>query len=171
MKTYWKPIEGFTNYFVSRDGDILSLRSKNPKILSTKPCRDGYVRISLRTEEGVIKSMYVHRLVAIAFILKDNNKPDVNHKDGNKSNNTLSNLEWVTKSENSQHAANNGLLNFKNRPKGEDHQDHKLTEAEVKHIRNVLIPEGYGMREIGRMYDICHKSVTKIRDYITWKHI
>jgi hypothetical protein len=69
-----------------------------------KLCRNGYHRIKVgRKEYGA------HRLVAIAFIPNTENKPDVNHIDGNKQNNSLSNLEWVTKKENMIHAKLNGL--------------------------------------------------------------
>lgn len=71
---------------------------------------DGYPCITLRNDEGKRKTFKVHRLLAELFIPNPDNKPEVNHKDGDKCNNELSNLEWVTHSENIQHAWDTGLL-------------------------------------------------------------
>lgn len=69
---------------------------------------NGYARVALKNN-GELKNCLVHRLVAQAFIPNPKNKPQVNHKDGNKLNNHVSNLEWVTPKENLQHAVSNGL--------------------------------------------------------------
>lgn len=170
MKVYWKPILNYPNYFVSCDGFVLSLRQKSAKILSTQPRADGYVQVNLRCKNNKVKRFCIHRLVADAFLSPKKGSFDVNHIDGNKANNSYLNLEWVTKSENTIHAYMNNLMK-NNPPKGESHRSSKLTKDDVVYIRNVLLPAGYGIREISRMYNICHKSVTKIRDRITWKHI
>jgi len=97
----WKDIKGFENYQISNTGLI----KKGDLIL--KPFEnEGYDRILLTN--GSIKSKkLIHRIVAEHFILNPLNKPQVNHKDCNKKNNNVDNLEWVTNKENVQHAIQN----------------------------------------------------------------
>ena len=105
----WKPIVGTKGFIeVSNEGRVRSLLSGIPKILKTQVDSKGYHRIRVTIEQ--IKMTYkVHREVAKAFIDNPTNLPQVNHKDGNKDNNNVSNLEWVTNQENAHHAIKNGL--------------------------------------------------------------
>jgi hypothetical protein len=82
---------------------------------------------------GKLKIKTIHRLVAIAFIPNPENKPQVNHIDGNKANNSVDNLEWCTSSENLKHAHETGL---KKSPKFETNPNAKLTKKEVTDMRN-----------------------------------
>lgn len=105
----WKPIVGTKGFIeVSNKGRVRSLLRGTPKILKTQIDNNGYHRIRV-TIERIKMSYKVHREVAKAFIDNPNNLPQVNHKDGNKSNNSVSNLEWVTNQENAHHAIENGL--------------------------------------------------------------
>lgn len=97
-----------TDYSVSEDG-LVKKDTKNNYILSQSSQQD-YKFVTLRIE-GKQKRMRVHRLVAETFIPNPENKPFVNHIDGNRSNNNIKNLEWVTPSENTQHAVATGLMN------------------------------------------------------------
>jgi hypothetical protein len=99
-----KQIKGFENYLINKDGEIFSKFTKT-KITSHKD-KNGYYRIRLVNEHGR-KSVFIHRLLAMTFIPNPENKPCVNHIDCNKSNNDLSNLEWVTQQENIKHAWDN----------------------------------------------------------------
>lgn len=119
----WKPIPGYEGYYeVSSIGRVRRL----PRIVKAyshgKPCekyeegallaispspQNGYVQTGLN-KAGEHKLFLVHRLVAMAFIPNPENKPEVNHKDRNHSNNRVDNLEWVTKLENTHHAIQNG---------------------------------------------------------------
>ena len=113
MKEIWKPIEG-TRYEVSNTGKIRSLDYKRSgKIRELKPAADpkGYMKTMLLIN-GKNKTVKVHRLVAKAFIPNPDNLPQVNHKDGDKRNNCVENLEWITNYDNAHHAMENGL--FKN---------------------------------------------------------
>lgn len=84
-------------------------------ILNSSESRD-YKLVSILDDNKKYKTVYIHRLIELTFIPNDDNsKIHVNHKDGNKYNNHLDNLEWVTRSENLQHAADNGLINFSTR--------------------------------------------------------
>lgn len=113
MTEIWKPICGYEDrYEVSDRGRVRSLnyhRTGEIKELKTRVDRYGYLCISLPMEGNRRKHFTIHRLVAIAFIPNPDNKPEVNHKDGNKKNNYPSNLEWVSMKENQRHAWNNGL--------------------------------------------------------------
>lgn len=103
----WKEIP-FTNgeYLASESGKIRT--SKTGRILRACVDQRGYERVCLfKTNRE--KRYKVHRLVAMTFIPNPDNKPQVNHIDGNKRNNSVSNLEWVTGEENVHHARNNGL--------------------------------------------------------------
>lgn len=95
----WKPVVGYESlYEVSNFGNVRSLnyrRTGQKKILSSTTSKEGYKKISLY-KEGKMKQVYIHRLVAQAFIPNPNDYPIINHKDENPSNNHVSNLEWCT---------------------------------------------------------------------------
>ena len=100
----WKDIEEFPSYQAS---DLGRIRNKNRNnILSPIKDKDGYLKVHLNNDRTI---RFVHRLVAITFIPNPENKPQVNHKDGNKENNSVWNLEWCTSKENNMHALNTGL--------------------------------------------------------------
>lgn len=101
MEEIWKIIDDYDNYKISNLGN---LKSKSKRI---KKCinRDGYYQVSLY-KNGNKKSILVHRLVAMTFIPNPLNKPTVNHIDGNKLNNNVSNLEWATCKEQQYHSRN-----------------------------------------------------------------
>ncbi len=94
-----KCINEYSNYQINHNGDVIRFGKK----LKVRPSKNGYARVLL-CKDGKAKDFYIHRLVAETFIPNPNNKPTVNHKDGNKLNNTLSNLEWNTHSENALHS-------------------------------------------------------------------
>ena len=105
----WKDVLGYEGrYEVNTLGQVKA--TKSGKILSPQLGGNGYYKVGLRKQVGGIKTREIlHRLVATAFIPNPHNKPQVNHIDGNKLNNNVCNLEWVTASENSQHAFDTGL--------------------------------------------------------------
>lgn len=105
----WKKIVGFENYEISNLGRVKSKQQLNERILKHRISKFGYHRVMLQNN-GFTKAYSVHRLVAIYFIKNNENKPDVNHIDCDKSNNNFMNLEWVTKSENIKHAFLNGRI-------------------------------------------------------------
>lgn len=121
----WKDINGYEGYYqVSNQGNVRSLdrfdgvHDRQGTIIKPSLKQNGYLQVGLR-KHSVRKWFGVHRLVAIHFIENPDNKPQVNHVDGNKLNNTVENLEWVTEKENQNHAAKLGLRD--NMPKGENH--------------------------------------------------
>lgn len=102
----WKTLERNRNYKISDKGEVFSLNQG--KILSPKKNHDGYLRIQIWSHSKC-EFVGIHRLVAETFIDNPNGKPFVNHKDGNKANNSVVNLEWCTQRENIRHAWNTGL--------------------------------------------------------------
>lgn len=113
MKEIWKDIVGYEGrYQISNLGNVLCLNYKNthkPHLLSIFTTKTGYNQIHL-TKANKQSRFFVHVLVAKAFIPNPYNKPQVNHIDGNKQNNCVDNLEWVTAKENIEHAMQNGLI-------------------------------------------------------------
>jgi hypothetical protein len=108
-KEIWKPIVGFNGYMVSNFGNVMSFRRRNPKLLRPELSNVGYYLVKLSPAPGRKRvNKTVHRLVADAFIGIPNGYT-VNHIDGNKTNNNLSNLEVVTQAENNLHAYRTGI--------------------------------------------------------------
>lgn len=104
-----KEIQGFEDYFVTITGKIYSSKvNKNFKEMKPYISQQGYKKVGLLSGKKQ-KSFFVHRLVAKAFILNNQNKDVVNHKDGHKLNNHVDNLEWCSVEENAHHAQRTGL--------------------------------------------------------------
>ena len=107
MEEIWKDVKGFENlYKISNCGNVFSC--KYGRML--KPAeRGGYLRVTL-TKDKKQNRCSIHRLVAENFLNNKGNKTQVNHKDGNKKNNHINNLEWVTNKENCNHAVKHDLF-------------------------------------------------------------
>lgn len=115
-----KQIKKYPNYYVTKEGLVFS--SKSNKFLKQSFDQQGYARVGIYIGNYKSKTIKVHRLIAETFIDNPLNKKDVNHKDGNKSNNCVENLEWCTRSENMKHAYENGLKT--------------ITEKQIKGVKN-----------------------------------
>lgn len=122
----WKPICDYENHYeISESGIIRSIERKVPfrtwtktiksKIIKSRINNRGYMEVRL-SKNGVTFTKLVHVLTATAFIPNPENKPEVNHLDGNKLNIHYSNFEWTTHRENVLHAYKTGLINKKSRP-------------------------------------------------------
>lgn len=160
----WKDILEFENtYQVSNLGNVKS--KKTNKILSINKNKNGYCSICL-FKNGKVVRKYIHRLVAQTFVLNPDNKTDVNHIDGIKSNNTIQNLQWVTKSENTKHAVKNNLIKYKS---GENHHFSKLNKQKVTEIREKYNNLNISKEELSKEYNLNYATIWKIIENLSWK--
>ena len=147
-------------YAVDALGGVYSLinnagkRRAVPFKLSPKMSREGYWFVGTYEKKGGHRTRhcrYVHRLVAEGFIPNPSNKPQVNHKDGNKSNNSLGNLEWVTEAENTRHAFAQGLRVGNPTYKGKFNEQHnKSRPVEMLTLSGELVKRFPSMQEAQR---------------------
>jgi hypothetical protein len=162
MEEIWVDIKGFEgDYQVSNVGRVRSLdgfasdgRKRRGKILSLGNHSQGYCNVSLGGN-----SFYVHRLVAENFIENPENKPFVNHKNCNKKDNNIDNLEWSTESENQRHAIFNGL-----KPLGELHPKAKLTNDQVVFIKENYKPRDkqFSGAKLAEMFNVSTATISEI---------
>lgn len=94
-----KQIEGFPGYTITDDGKVISYKFKEPRVMKTWYQKSGYENIKL-CKDNITYHFLIHRLVAEAFIPNPNNLPEVNHKDKNRQNNRVENLEWSNRVDN-----------------------------------------------------------------------
>jgi hypothetical protein len=128
---------------------------------------NGYRTIAMK-KDRIKYQIDLHILVARAFIENPENKPQVNHKDGNRSNNNVDNLEWATPKENTVHAWGTKLAIA---TKGEERSTSKLTEEQVIKIRCLYKSGSYTLRELGKEFGVCKNTIVSIIQYKRWKHV
>lgn len=170
----WKPIAGFYNE-VSNHGRVRSVthvagngKTYKGKILKPIITKSGYVNVCLTTgndESRITKR--VHRLVADAFVENPDDKDEINHKDGNKENNRSENLEWVTRSENEQHAYDNNLIKVL---KGSEKPLSKLDEEDIRNIRKEY-DDGCLQIELAERYGVARQTISSIVNRKAWAHV
>ncbi len=119
-------------------------------------------------KKGKYSDLAKHRLVGIYFIPNPENKPEVNHINGIKWDNRICNLEWSTKSENTQHAYDNGLAHTRI---GEKSNFSKLQEENVLDIRKKHITGNYSYSDLGKIYGVNGHTVGRIIRNETWRHL
>lgn len=169
MKEIWKNILGFEGvYLISNFGRVKRILQKSGtqsnRILKDYDNGKGYRYITLR-KDNTPSNHYVHILVAIAFLENPLNKSSVNHINGIKSDNVITNLEWVTNKENMIHASKMNLLR-----KGENNVLSKINNEDVLKIRS-LKNSGKALNKIGMMFGISASHVHRIMHKKLWKHI
>jgi hypothetical protein len=178
----WKNIIGFdTQYEISNFGRV---RSKNryvnitekkqrfykSKILKQTTQRNGYKCIGLHLNKYV-KIFLIHRLVADMFILNKEKKTQINHIDGNKNNNNVSNLEWCTCSENNLHRTRTLRYNI-----CEAHHNAKLTQKQVDYIREIkkIADENkirnWGCGKLAKEFNVSYGAISRIVNNRRWNN-
>lgn len=143
----WKTIEGFENYEVSNNGEVRN--KKTGRILKNSTAPNGYLRVNLRANNQSY-TRYVHRLVALNFL---EGEGEVNHVDGNKSNNNVKNLEWLSHKENIEHAEETGL------------RDGRKKKILVEYLDGTTLTFG-SRKECADYYSV---DPSTIRDYLNSK--
>ena len=146
----------FENYSITSLGRLVN--TEKNYVVKGKVSR-GYIVYAIQIDKKIYYRK-LHRLLAMGFVKRNDLSKDViNHRDGNKLNNNIFNLEWVTIGENNTHAHNYGLINYKT----------KITDEEALTIIN-LFNEGYSKSQVNKMCDFTTKSITeKIYNKERWK--
>lgn len=176
MNEKWREIPGYREiYLISNLGNTRTKDRDGARgcfvhghVLKQHENSNGYMRCSMNIN-GQSKQMLVHRLVAESFIPNPDGKPYVNHKDGNKHNNAVSNLEWCTKSENERHAYETGLK-ITTPLKGELHGGRIFNWRDVQAIRNEYVKGSYehGQCALARKYGTSQSHIYNIVHNKNW---
>ena len=172
----WRIVEDFTDYAVSSEGQIKRIHSAgNIKASNAKVGRilkqarnknSGYLYVALSLQRQR-RTLLVHRLVAQAFLGPCPKGKEVNHKDGNKENNRVENLEYLTPKENMRHARQAGLFPVQIQ-NGEHNHNARLTEFQVERIRELLYADYLTQGQIGDMFGVSNSTISMISCGRTW---
>lgn len=156
----WK--KTLDNYEVSDDGRVRNISTRRE--IKQFVGKDGYMRTQIAG-----KTRLVHRVIADAYIPKEPGRDFVNHRDGNKQNNSISNLEWCTKSENELHAYASGL---RDRPKGIKNGRCKLSLEQIDFIRANYVPRDkqYGAKPLSEKFGVSHQTISAVISGQNWRH-
>jgi hypothetical protein len=167
----WKEIPGYPKYQVSNLGRVRTPRHfKAPKILKFAVGNSGYAHLQLTFAKYCSTTMDIHRLVAITFLgVPFNDTYQVNHKDGNKLNNRLENLVWVSPQENIHHAIQNGHIN----QFGENGPNTKLSAEQVLAIRKEMEDSKWKLtyKALGEKYGVNSNTIRLIVYRLRWRCI
>lgn len=143
---------------VSNYGNVRRIFKNGISLYKGSINQDGYLRIKFSIK-GKVFNKFIHVLVAETFINNPMNYPQINHKDGNKLNNYIDNLEWCTASENMQHAYDNNLKRTDRK-----HSRAKLTEADVLNIYSSDLP----IKDLCELYNMEKSAIHRIRNGKSW---
>lgn len=150
----WKPVEGYARYEVSDDGRV---RNTDGRELARRVRENGYVTVGLHCRGKGQREFRVHRLVAAAFIPNPEQKPEVNHKDCDRANNQVANLEWVTRYGNVTHANDAGRRASATNPK----VPHALSADDVMNIR-VRYAAGETAVALGKVFGVGPGHISRV---------
>lgn len=156
-----------TNYYLNENGEVFSNTSGKLKKMATVINNKGYYCVSLYIDGKKITKK-VHRMILETFQPNEDDSLQTNHKDGNKLNNNIQNLEWVTGSENMRHAFEN---NLKQPQKGESNGMSKLTEYEVQNLRTLYKTGHFTQKFLADIFLMSVSQVSRILNNKKWTHI
>ena len=160
------PVPGYPRYLSTEEGIIYRVGFDAIAKVVRQHNLQGYKRIKVG-----YKHLLVHRAVALAWIPNPDNKPEVNHKDGDKTNNHVNTLEWVTKSENIKHAIDTGLKRMPNQV-GMNHSQATLSPDIVRVIRNLWASGKFKTKK--SLAELMGLSTHKVIDVLSgksWSHV
>jgi hypothetical protein len=173
----WRSIPAHPDYEVSSAGRIRRITAGSNstfigKIRKLNPTWMGYLQITLRFsgEPKRFKTHYVHRLVANAFLDTPASRSEINHVNGDKTDNRASNLEWCSRSENHLHAYRTGLQTARYAHRGTDTWNSVLDEHTVRRIR-VMNAIGKSGWRIGKELGLNPSTVYAVLSGYSWKHV
>lgn len=161
----WKIINEYPDYEVSNLARVRNIETN--VILKEHKQNRGYKMVNLKRNK-ISKGISLHRVVAIAFIPNPDNKAQVNHINGDKDNNSVANLEWMTSSENVRHAIKTGLKGIL---VGTQHGMSKLTTNDVLEIRRIYSKREMNQTKIAELFNIKQTTVSQIINKSRWAHI
>ena len=164
-----KDVTGFEGRFMITDfGRLFSINGRWKGVKLMQPAvgkKEGYYITNLRMKPKN-RHVRIHQLVGEHFVDNPDNKPQLNHDDGNKLNNHYSNLKWCTIAENIEHAVRTGLIDIK----GEKHHHAKLKDCDIPLIFEMR-NEGMLMKDIGNHFDVCRRTIGDVLNRRLWIHV
>lgn len=157
----FKEIEGYNNdYFITEDGDVISVKRGKKILLKKRVNSCGYYYVNL-CKNGKYKSICIHRLVGIYFVENNNGFNVLNHIDGNKLNNRYDNLEWCDQVHNMKEASRMGLLKIKRGAESNLYSG-KLNIDISNMIRSIRSNEKLSYDKIAKMFDVSKATIINI---------
>lgn len=175
----WKDIKGYEGvYQVSNLGRVRSLsreltysdgrkyqyKGKVLKVNVNKVCGARMVHLYLNQSR---EALLLHRLVAVAFIPNPSNKPEINHINGDRSDNSVSNLEWATRAENMEHGFRTGLINNT----GTNHGNNVYPDEQIREVKRLLKEGSLTQKAIAEVTGVKKGTVEQIAQGRQWRHI
>ena len=182
MSDDWRPVPGYERLYEVNDlGQVRSCRrttsyvwmgkpktmTKRPKILAPWKDKDGYLRYKLTDTNRVMRVMFAHRAVALAFIPNPHGLPQVAHLNHDPADNRLENLKWASNAENHQ----DSVTVNRYAAAGPDHTNKRLMTPELVREMRALYAAGDGPAVIARKYEMRIETVTKIVKRQRWIHV
>ena len=158
-----KGIKGFEDrYTISNLGNVRSLMTG--RVLKPNVTKFGYARVNLRAQNGKYKSFFIHRLVALNFLPNPDHYSEINHKDCNRLNNIVTNLEWCTRSYNIKYSYEHGNASRK----GLKNPNAKLSLEDIEAIRALARTRRFYNYEIAKLFGISKSNADYIINGTTW---